>query len=228
MSGAASSAPTALVVGGFGALGGAVAAALEADGFSVLRSSRTARPGGVVLDEEGTAALPALDAVVWAHGVNVNDRAEQHDAGELARVLDVNVRLVAAQLQTLVASDRLTPGARIVIISSIWQELARSGKFSYTVSKAAVGGLVRAAALDLADRGILVNGVLPGVVDTPMTRAMLSEAQIATVEGATPGGRMVTPQDVAAVVGFLVSARNTGLSGQSVVVDRGYSVGRSI
>lgn len=228
MTGDETSTRTALVVGGFGALGAAVATTLESDGCTVLRSSRAPRSGGVVLDDAGVAALPVLDAVVWAHGVNVNDRADDHDSMDLARILDVNVSVIAAQLQAMATSGRLAAGARVVIISSIWQDLARAGKFSYTVSKAAVGGLVRAAALDLAPRGILVNGVLPGVVDTPMTRQMLSAEQIATVEDATPGGRMVTPQDVAAVVGFLVSVRNTGLSGQSVVVDLGYSVGRSL
>ncbi|NTW39721.1 MAG: SDR family oxidoreductase, partial [Cellulomonadaceae bacterium] len=152
--------------------------------------------------------------------------ADAHASDDLDRVLAVNVTGVAAQLQTLVASGRLRDGARVVVISSIWQDLARPGKFSYAVSKAAVGGLVRAAAMDLASRGILVNGVLPGVVDTPMSRTMLSPEQVAGVEGATPAGRMVRPRDVASLVSYLASARNTGVTGQSVVVDLGYSVGR--
>jgi hypothetical protein len=222
----------ALVVGGFGALGAAISDQLAADGAVVLRTSRRPRDesgAAITLDDAGAvAALPVLDAVVWAHGVNVNDRVDAYDDDDLARVLDVNVALVARQMRTLVEADRLADGARLVVISSIWEAVARPGKFSYTVSKAAVGGLVRAASLDLAPRGILVNAVLPGVVDTPMTRAMLSPEQIAVVEGSTGHGRMVAPGAVATLVAYLCSSRNTGVSGQSLVVDLGFSVGRLV
>lgn len=221
----------ALVVGGFGALGAAISAQLAADGATVLRTSRRPQQeagAAITLDDASFAALPVLDAVVWAHGVNVNDRLDTHTDDDLARVLDINVALVARQMRSLVEAGRLADGARLVVLSSIWEDVARPGKFSYTVSKAAVGGLVRAASLDLAPRGILVNAVLPGVVDTPMTRAMLSPEQIAAVEGSTGHGRMVTPAAVATLVAYLCSSRNTGVSGQSLVVDLGFSVGRLV
>jgi len=224
---------TALVVGGFGALGAAIAAQLATDGSRVLRTSRVARagiPDAVTLDgdEASLRGLPVLEAVVWAHGVNVNDRADSHEAEDLSGVFEVNVALVARHLRTLLDARRLAAGARLVVLSSIWEGVARPGKFSYTVSKAAVGGLVRAAALDLAPLGILVNAVLPGVVDTPMTRTMLSTAQIEQVESATGFRRMILPEDVASLVGYLASPRNTGVTGQSIAVDLGFSVGRLV
>jgi NAD(P)-dependent dehydrogenase (short-subunit alcohol dehydrogenase family) len=179
-------------------------------------------------DDEALIGLPVLDAVVWAQGVNVNDRADSHRAEDLSRMFETNVALVARHLRALIDARRLARGARLVVISSIWEGVARPGKFSYTVSKAAVGGLVRAAALDLAPQGILVNAVLPGVVDTPMTRAMLSTGQLEQVEGATGFRRMVLPQDVASLVGYLSSPRNTGVTGQSITVDLGFSVGRLV
>ena len=223
---------TALVVGGFGALGAAIATKLEADGARVCRTSRSPHadiPDAVTLDdEEAFRGLPVLQAVVWAQGVNVNDQADTHESEDFSRMFDVNVALVARQLRALLAAKRLARGARLVVLSSIWEDVARPGKFSYTVSKAAVGGLVRAAALDLAPLGILVNAVLPGVVDTPMTRAMLSPAQIEQVEAATGFHRMVVPEDVASLVGYLCSPRNTAVSGQSIVVDLGFSVGHLV
>jgi len=221
--------PTALVVGGFGALGEAISSQLAADGASVLRASRHPHPEtptAITLDDDASsAALPLLQAVVWAHGVNVNDRVDTHTDADLAHVLDVNVVLVARQMRSLIAAGRLADGARLVVVSSIWEAVARPGKFSYTVSKAAVGGLVRAAALDLAPRGILVNAVLPGVVDTPMTRAMLTSEQIDELAASTGHGRMIAPEDVANLVSYLCSPRNTGMTGQSLVVDLGFSVG---
>jgi 3-oxoacyl-[acyl-carrier protein] reductase len=223
---------TVLVVGGFGTLGAVVAAHLQADGARVLRTSRdpdTGVPDAITLDDEDAfRALPVLDAVVWAQGVNLNDQVDTHEAEDLSRLFDVNVALVARQLRALLGAKRLARGARLVVLSSIWEGLARPGKFSYTVSKAAVGGLVRAAALDLAPEGILVNAVLPGVVDTPMTRTMLSPAQIRHVRSATGFNRMVVPDDVASLVGYLASAHNTGVTGQSIGVDLGFSVGRLV
>ena len=225
-------APTALVVGGFGALGAAIAAQLEADGARVLRTSRHSHdgvPDAITLDgDDALRGLPVLQAVVWAQGVNVNDRADTHEPEDLSRMLEINVALVARQLRALIAAKRLARGAHLVVLSSIWEGVARPGKFSYTVSKAAVGGLVRAAALDLAPQGILVNAVLPGVVDTPMTRAMLSSGQIEQVESATGFRRMVVPGDVASLVGYLCSPHNTGVTGQSIVVDLGFSVGHLV
>lgn len=223
---------TALVIGGFGALGSAVSSQLVIDGFTVLRSSRSVRqeaPDAVVFaDDIDTDALPVLDAVVWAHGINVNDSAAAFIDDDLDRLLHVNVTVIARGLRDLLAAGRLAAGARVVVLSSIWQDIARSDKYSYTISKAAVGGLVRAAAMDLAPRGILVNAVLPGVVDTPMTRSMLSAEQIERVESATPAGRIVGPDDVANVVGYLASRRNTAVTGQSLTVDLGFSVGRTL
>jgi 3-oxoacyl-[acyl-carrier protein] reductase len=222
-------APVALVVGGFGALGTAIAAELEADGLRVLRTSRSPDPGVPdaisIEDDDELRGLPVLQAVVWASGANVNDTADSHEPEDLARMFEVNVALVARQLRALVSAGRLVRGARLVVLSSIWEGVARPGKFSYTVSKAAVGGLVRAAALDLAPLGILVNAVLPGVVDTPMSAAMLSKEQVEQVENATGFGRMLMPEDVASLVGYLSSSRNTGVTGQSVVVDLGFSIG---
>jgi 3-oxoacyl-[acyl-carrier protein] reductase len=224
--------PVALVVGGFGALGTAVSAQLEADGLRVLRTSRGQHPGVAdavsIEQDEDLRSLPVLQAVVWAQGANVNDAADSHESQDLLRMFEINVALVARQIRVLVSADRLVRGARLVVLSSVWEGVARPGKFSYTVSKAAVGGLVRAAALDLAPLGILVNAVLPGVVDTPMSATMLSKVQIEQVEHATGFGRMVLPEDVASLVGYLASSRNTGVTGQSIVVDLGFSIGHLV
>ena len=118
----------------------------------------------------------------------------------------------------------LSPGgARLAVVSSIWQERARADKLSYTVTKAAVGGLVRSAAVDLGTAGHLVNGVLPGVLDTPMTAANLSVAQIADVAGKTTLGRLPDLDTLAELICFLCSAENNSISGQSVAVDLGMS-----
>lgn len=226
----------ALVVGGRGTLGSAVATVLRAAGDEVLTTSRTPGEEVLVLDPQQAeparravlGAVPELDVLVFAQGVNANDTTGALDLERYAGVVDANVTLVVETLDALVAAGRLRRGARVVVLSSVWEMVARPGKLSYTVSKAAVGGLVRAAAVDLAPLGVFVNAVLPGVVDTPMTRAMLSAEQLAAVEASTGFGRLVDEAAVACTVAFLCSEANTGITGQSIVVDLGFSVARAI
>lgn len=228
---------TALVVGGRGTIGAAVAARLAGDGFDVLVTSRSgADRGGFRLDpsqpepERWTtlAGLPELDALVFAQGTNANDSIGELDLPRTRRLLDANLGLVIESLDALVATGRLRRGSRVVVLSSVWEQVARPGKLSYTVSKAGLGGLVRASALDLAAQGIMVNAVLPGVVDTPMTRGMLSDAQLAAVAGATGFDTLVPLDAVTSMVAYLCSAANTGVTGQSVAVDLGFSVARPV
>jgi hypothetical protein len=98
---------------------------------------------------------------------------------------------------------------------------------SYTVTKAAVGGLVRSMAVDLGNtKSILVNGLLPGVVDSPMARGLLKPEQIENVQWQTPGHKMVIPSDVASATYLLGCEENTAISGQSLFVDYGFSIAR--
>jgi hypothetical protein len=78
-------------------------------------------------------------------------------------------------------------------------------------------------AVDLAPQGILINAVLPGVLDTPMTRNVLTLKQMDSLVLATGFGRLTNLGDVANAVGYLVSPLNTGITGQSISVDLGYS-----
>lgn len=218
-----------LVLGARGALGAACADAFARPGTSVHRTSRRGGSGLIAVDHskehglDGLNELPQLDAVVWAQGANRNDELAAFEADAFRQVMEANVTFVLSTLHRLHAAGRLRPPTRMVVLSSIWEQAARPGKLSYTVSKAAVGGLVRAVAADLAPEGHLVNAVLPGVTDTPMTRAALSSEQIAATESATGFGRLTDPSDVADTVLWLCSPANRSVTGQSITVDLGFS-----
>jgi NAD(P)-dependent dehydrogenase (short-subunit alcohol dehydrogenase family) len=149
-------------------------------------------------------------------------------AESLRNVLEANTVYVATTMNLLVSSGRATSGTRMCVVSSIWQEIIRKNKLSYSISKAALGALVKSAAIDLAEKGIYVNAVLPGVLDTPMTNSVLSKQQLADIKASTGFGRLVTPADIAQVVQFLCSDSNLGISGQSIVVDLGFSNAKQI
>jgi 3-oxoacyl-[acyl-carrier protein] reductase len=222
----------ALVFGGGGQIGAACAEALRNGGFDVTATGRTAADGIAAYDPlTDKFALPgeeAFEAVVWAQGANLNDSILDFDADRHRAIYDANVLFVLESLHALLASDRLAQGARLCVISSVWQNVARPNKLSYMVSKAALQGLVQSAATDLADRGILVNAVLPGALDTPMTRQNLTSEQIGRIAGMTKFDRLPPLGDVAALVGFLCSAANTSITGQFVAVDLGFQNARLV
>jgi NAD(P)-dependent dehydrogenase (short-subunit alcohol dehydrogenase family) len=91
------------------------------------------------------------------------------------------------------------------------------------MSKAALRGLVLSAAADLAKDGHLINAILPGALDTPMTRRNLSADQIKSLESGTQFGRLPKLEDVASLACWLCSAENTGITGQFIAADLGYS-----
>lgn len=220
-----------LLFGSGGALGAAIGAHLLSQGFAVHSAGGSKLPGGashqtlrydLPLETSAFAALPSLDAVVWAQGLNCSDTVASYQATDLQRLLQANVIFIASSLQALLAADRLSSGCRLVVVSSIWQLESRPSKFSYTISKAALQGLVKSAALDLGRLGILINAVLPGVVDTPMTRTHLSPSQIDAITSQCALGRLPQPADIATAVSFLASAANQAITGQFLTVDAGF------
>jgi 3-oxoacyl-[acyl-carrier protein] reductase len=223
--------PRVLLFGAGGALGSAIAAHLAVEGFEIHTAGTTGWHGAathlplsyeVPCSSSNVSPLPSLEAVVWAQGVNCSDTVESFAPADLERLLQGNVLFIASSLQALITAGKLSPGCRLAVVSSIWQLESRPGKFSYTVSKAALQGLVKSCALDLGPRGILINAVLPGVVDTPMTRTHLSAEQIAAITSQSALGRLSEPADIASAVGFLISQANRCITGQFLTVDAGF------
>ena len=215
----------ALVFGATGDIGGECVSSLASKGWEVLRASRASTDADLRTSEphwvEQVRAFSSLDAVVWASGCNWSDTV-LGDRDSLRRMLDGNIFYIQETLQAITSADVLNNPCRFVVLSSVWQESARSSKFSYIVSKSALSGLVRSAMIDLATFGISINAVLPGPVNTDMTRRNLTNEQIMRFEPATPIGRLVRVQEVANTVAWLCSDESAGVNGQSITVDGGF------
>jgi 3-oxoacyl-[acyl-carrier protein] reductase len=232
---------SALVFGASGAIGWEICTRLLRDGVKVFGASRSVvnadkalsvAPLQWSLDQPFVRAqfddVKKFNAVIWAQGANCNDSIYDFDRRRHEEIYQANVVYILESLRQLLELDLVSPGSRLCVISSIWQEIARQNKLSYTVTKAALRGLVSSLAIDLGARNILVNAVLPGALDTPMTRANLSSDQIAKIEEGTPLKSLPTFEDVSELVAFLCSEKNTGLTGQFIAADRGYSFVRFI
>ena len=115
-----------------------------------------------------------------------------------------------------------------MVVSSIWQELARQEKFAYVTTKAAIAGLVPSVAIDLGSMGFAINAVLPGVIASPMAKTQLSEAEISRIKLGTPGGKLASEGELANVIEWLASSRSIGINAESIRVDNGWSRTRHV
>jgi NAD(P)-dependent dehydrogenase (short-subunit alcohol dehydrogenase family) len=128
----------------------------------------------------------------------------------------------------LIKLDLLAKNSRLLIVSSVWQRLSRKNKFSYSVSKSSIAGIVKSVTADYGKEGITINAILPGVIKNEMTLKNLSQDQIEKIESTTPLGKLVTPQEVALIATWLLSPDSSGIAGQSITIDNGWSDIRDI
>ena len=139
--------------------------------------------------------------------------------------LDVNCRALLILMQELRTPMAEQGGGAVVALSSLGASRVIPSYMAVGVSKAALEGLVRYLAVELAPDGIRVNAVSAGVVDTDSLRHFPNRDEL--LEGAaarTPAGRMLTPEDVAGVISFLCSEGASMIRGQTIVADGGYSL----
>jgi 3-oxoacyl-[acyl-carrier protein] reductase len=166
------------------------------------------------------------NSVIWAQGVNSTKNFLETSEDDWAEIMDANLHFVRRTAKLLLQNQLVENPASFVFIGSVWGDFAKTDKSAYIVSKSALQGLTRSLAIELAPSGIRVNSVLPGVVDNEMTRANLNPDQIEKMTSQTPGGRLVSPSDIASTVRFLCSEDSLGITGQSITVDGGWTIAR--
>lgn len=231
-----------LVFGASGAIGGAIVDRFLKAGDRVVAVSRRGKPEGypssslvkwITWDVTvNGASIPLsefankIDAIVWAQGANCTDSIRNFDLQKHEDLYRANVTYILLSLKALLDVELLAPAARLCVISSIWQNIARQTKLSYCITKSALQGLVNSLAIDLGKEGYLINAVLPGALDTPMTRANLSPAQIERLEELTPMRSLPALEDVSGLVQYLCSKENRGITGQFIAADKGFSYAR--
>lgn len=168
---------------------------------------------------------PNLEPDVFIHcaGINKLSGIEQIKMEEMEEIFHVNCFAPVQLLSKIVSLMKRKPDGHIIFISSLYALIGKERRIAYSSSKAALTGLTKTLALELAPFNIMVNAVAPGYVMTEMTRKNLSDAEQKEIKSAIPTGRFQTEEEIAELVLFLSSNLNASITGQIIAVDGGFT-----
>lgn len=224
--------PHVIVTGASSGIGAAIVTRLLAEGWQVTGLSRRAvdcvHPNltslSVDLSDSVTlsaalATLPVPQAIVHAAGMMAAAPLGELEPTTSARLWALHIH--AAEVLFNHFAPRMAAGGRLVAIGSRTSRGA-AGRSQYVATKAALVGMVRSWAAELAPRGITANVVAPGATQTPMLSAPGRDSSPPKVP---PIGRLIAPEEVAAMVNYLLSAEAAPITGQELVLCGGASLG---
>ena len=234
---------TALVIGGCRGIGRAVSIRLAGDGFDIAATCR--KKGDIsdsltkeinalgrrcaileldVRDRDGskkvlteTFADHAPDVVVYNSGITRDNLFVFMDHEEWNSVLDTNLNGFYNTVQPLLFGMMANRSGRIVVISSASGQTGQAGQVNYSASKAGLIGAVKALAREVGRKGILVNAVAPGVIETEMTKDLPKDQVLPLI----PMHRTGKPEEVAGAVSFLCGPDSSYIQGQVLAVNGG-------
>ncbi|HEX3773021.1 MAG TPA: 3-oxoacyl-ACP reductase family protein [Polyangiaceae bacterium] len=237
----------ALVTGGSRGIGRAAAEALAARGAHVVinyvSNESAAREAAQTIEQAGGKAelvqfdvangeaaekaiaevakrLGRLDILVASAGIAIDGLLLRLKDEDFDRIFAVNVKGAIACARAAIRTMMRAKTGRVVFLSSIVGEMGNAGQTAYAASKAALLGVTRSLAREYASRGITVNAVTPGFVDTDMTSG-LSDEQKTSMLSAVPLGRTGTAREIAAAIVYLASDEAGYVTGQALRVNGG-------
>jgi NAD(P)-dependent dehydrogenase (short-subunit alcohol dehydrogenase family) len=171
-------------------------------------------------------AAEKLDALIHCAGIEETIPLTLYSPTKIKNIYEINVFAGIELLRNFTKKKYSNDGASAVFVSSVMGVLGQPGKIGYCSTKSAVLGVVKASALEFAKRKIRVNAVLPGVVNTPMTQnlfSQISSENVAEIIAMHPLG-IGEVRDVVPIVKFLISDNSKWITGQSFIIDGGYSI----
>lgn len=218
---------TALVTGASRGIGLAIASRLEQEGYRLITPSRSELDLSDLNSIKSFRAAnqnTKIDILVNNAGENIVQPLVEIDFETWNRIQTINLDSAFLLTQHFGRQMCERKWGRILNIASLFSFLTKAGRGSYTASKHALVGLTRTAAIEWSSSGVMVNSLSPGFVNTELTRKNNSRERITEISALIPAGRLGEPAEIAEVAAFLVSKKNSYLTGQNIVVDGGISV----
>jgi len=228
----------AVVTGGSRGIGFAIAKRLLQDGMEVIATGTTQNdtsPDGAIYfqvdflkDDSVNEFIKYLknekiDVLINNAGINKISKFAEIDISDFDRIMRVNLRSPFLLCQAVIPYMKERKWGRIINLTSIFSNISKEYRASYSSSKFGLDGMTTALAAELSEFGILSNSVAPGFIDTDLTRNILGEKGITMLEGQIPMKRLGKTSEIASLVSWLVSDENTYISGQNLLIDGGFS-----
>ena len=216
---------TALITGASRGIGLAIADLFKQRGYDALTPMRDEL--NLLSNDSVNNYLSNLKQPVdiLVNNAGINPLAGTSDISDIdmEETLQVNLISPIRLIKGLVPSMVNQNYGRIVNISSIWSKISKPERVIYSATKAGLNGATRAMAVELAQYNVLVNAVAPGFVNTELTRKNNTEDEIKTISDTIPARRLAEPSEIAELVEFLCSEKNTYIMGQTIFIDGGFT-----
>ena len=164
-----------------------------------------------------------VDVLINNAGINKIGEFASIDINDFDHILKVNLRTPFQLCQAVIPYMKEKKWGRIVNLTSIFGNITKEYRASYSSSKFGLDGMTAALAAEVSEKGILANSVGPGFIDTELTRSILGEDGISELQDRIPMKRLGHVGEVASLVSWLVSSDNTYMSGQNLMIDGGFS-----
>lgn len=216
-----------LLIGAGGDIGQSIAATLTANGYRVTGTTRDILDLG---DPVSVAAFTRNQTSSYKHiifAAAVNNPVPFQDITDTSLDDSLQVNLIAFLKVLRLLLERIpeTNNNSITMISSLFGLVGRQGRLPYSISKHAMMGACKTLALELGARGIRVNTISPGFIDTKLTRRNIKEARLAKLSNLIPLRRLGKPSEIAEAVAFLISDKANYINGTDIVIDGGFMAG---
>lgn len=163
------------------------------------------------------------DILINNAGINPIMPLEDISYKDLLNVFNTNLFSAVLLSKAFSKNMKKSKSGKIINISSIWSIVSKPNRMIYAASKAAINSITQTLALELGNYGILVNALAPGFVNTELTKQNNSKEQIESLKKYIPLKRLAEPKEVAKAVLFLASDDNTFITGQTILIDGGFS-----
>lgn len=235
----------ALITGASGGIGVAIAKALIAQGASCIVSGTRQEKLDALVAELGGAATGiaanlserdsvealakasleqgGIDILINNAGITRDTLAMRMKDEDWDAVMQVNLHAAFSLSRAMLRPMMKARAGRIINITSVVGTTGNPGQTNYSAAKAALVGMSKSLAQEVASRGITVNAIAPGFIETPMTEA-LSEDQKAAITTNIPSGTLGAPEDIAAAVCYLASTEARYITGQTLHVNGGMAM----
>jgi 2-dehydro-3-deoxy-D-gluconate 5-dehydrogenase len=225
-----------IIIGGTSGVGLNTALYLKDLGYKVLIGSRNniEEITGIhylkidVTDESSiehffnSIPFKGIDSIVYSAGVTTPQKNIQNfDTNEYMKVHDVNLLGAILTFKYAYKFLKATKGRAVVVNSIASRTYSKLSGFEYTITKAGLSGLVKQLSVEWAKDKILINSINPGMVETPMLKKNIDQDTLTLIKNQIPLGRIAQPNEIAHAIEFLISDKNTYITGSGIDINGG-------